>query len=119
MNTTGRSAPPCRFSQRYSLAQVAAFALLCLIALDLTHASCDPLLLPLGGTLVSVPPAGPSDACGDGCVPDCFCCSTTVAAAPVVSIQPFRLACDRPAPPAGRPAAGISSVPDHIPIAAA
>ncbi len=119
MHTTGRSATPCRFRHRYSLAQVAAFALLCLIGLELTHASCDPLLLSLGGSVVSVPPAAPSDACGEGCIPDCFCCSTTVAAAPVVTIQPFLLACDRPAPPAEHPAAGISPVPDHIPIAAA
>jgi len=58
------------------------------------------------------------DACASFCVPDCFCCSSTVPAAQAASIHLPRPVSERPAPSLERPTTGFSPAPEHIPIVA-
>lgn len=66
-----------------------ACVLLALIGADLVgDANCDlPLTLNVeAGTRLqsAVAPDGTNEACFDFCVPDCFCCSRSVAAGPAI-----------------------------------
>ena len=93
-----------------------AVALLGVIALDLVDAQCDPLRLP--GTRVVVDPDddADTDACADLCVPDCFCCSTTVLALAPYALTIAGATPQAPAPPSYRITAGVQRVPDHVPL---
>ena len=103
-------------ARRLRLARGLVLLLLAIIVTDLGDASCDPWgLLPLPSGL-SCPTTGGGDACGEGCVPDCFCCSATFPAAPAIFVP-------APAPvsegldlPVYGLSVGISPVPDHVPI---
>lgn len=97
-------------------ARLAASLLLGMIVMDLPDAWCDPLPIQESRMSASVPAPAGTDACGDVCVPDCFCCSASVPA-----VQPMRP--PRPAVEAGERAAlvasaasGFSPVPEHVPI---
>ena len=69
--------------------RVLAFLLLAVIASDvLVDGDCDPPPLHAGSASVALAPAVPGasgDPCAAFCVPDCFCCSRSVAAAPAVA----------------------------------
>ena len=84
---------------------------------DLPDAWCDPPPLSQDDHSLAIPRPADADACEDVCVPDCFCCATTVPAAQPMSIE-------RPDPPAEKQpssilsiATGFSSLPEHVPIA--
>jgi hypothetical protein len=56
------------------------------------------------------------DICADVCVPDCYCCSRSVAAGPAfLPAEPQRLL-PVDAPPAGHGSVGVRPVVDHPPL---
>src|SRR5207249_2519070 len=69
-----------------ALIKSVAILVLALLALDLGDAWCDPLILPMAGPGITASPAGPAEACAGICVPDCFCCSTSVPAVHVTLV---------------------------------
>ncbi len=69
------------------MARALACLLLAVIAADVAaDATCDELTLgPVPTALVrEAGPDGQGEACRDLCVPDCFCCSRSLAAGPAV-----------------------------------
>ena len=98
------------------LAGVAALLILAVIAVDLGDAGCDPIPVGLGDARVEAAHDEPADDCADLCLPDCFCCATTVAAA-------GRTITLRPQPAPGVPqqdsapaAPGFSPLVEHVPL---
>jgi len=92
------------------------FLLLIILAANAAGASCDCLGLAPSPAGLSRSADGTGDACGDGCVPDCFCCSAILPAVSAVFVP-------APAPVSGGPdlpvydlSSGISPLPDHVPI---
>jgi hypothetical protein len=104
---------------RFRILRGAACLLLSAIALDLlADAGCDAVFAPGSATpSVRAQDQGHQsdrEACSSICVPDCFCCSSSVAAGPVIVLPPpvlvrsfgvparehwpegFRLVVDRP-----------------------
>ena len=112
-----------RHGQRMAL-RAAVCLLLAVIGLDVAaDAACDSISLgaPSASTteVRGVAPSGPNERCADFCVPDCFCCSRSVAAGPAVlppEPQPLTRV-DAPAT-AGR-SDGVRPVVDHPPLARA
>jgi hypothetical protein len=99
-------------------ARLAALALLALIARDLQNSGCDPLDAARPLALAETPrDAAPADACTGGCVPDCFCCSTTLPAAEMPPLLPAIVLAGRVESVSAATALGFSSHPDHVPIA--
>ncbi|MGE0453249.1 MAG: hypothetical protein AB7O37_01285 [Vicinamibacteria bacterium] len=102
-----------------SLLRIAAFLLLAVIAADVVgDASCD---LPgaRSGAATALRPAGADgtpEACVSFCVPDCFCCSRSVAAAAAITPpRPAPLAA-LDAPVAERWPHGVRPAVDHPPL---
>jgi hypothetical protein len=100
------------------LTRAAGVFVLGFVVVDLGDASCCPLAIPGGGPVVSTPRPEVPDACASFCVPDCFCCSSTVPAAQAASIHLPRPVSERPALSLERPTSGFTPVPEHIPLAA-
>ena len=77
--------------------RAAACMLLSVIALDVAaDAACDSIGLgaPSASTTAvrGAAPSGPNERCADFCMPDCFCCSRSVAAGcAVLPPEPQRL----------------------------
>jgi len=100
----------------------AALAVLTGIALDLAaDASCD-TVPSLGASLVTVMDVNDrgrtteTEACADVCVPDCFCCSRSVAADPA-AVPPAPAGLTRLDPlAAGHSRVGHRPVVDHPPL---
>jgi hypothetical protein len=67
-----------------SLVRIVAVLILGLLVLDLGDAWCDPLIAPGAGPLISTTATSSTDPCSGTCVPDCFCCSSSV---PAVSLH--------------------------------
>jgi hypothetical protein len=110
------SGHPLRTGRWRIAARIPAILLLATIVGDLPDAWCDPLPLQEDRPGLSPPEAEAPEACNEVCVPDCFCCSSTVPA-----IRPMQI--ERPAHPVeGRwllvlsVASGFPSLPDHVPI---
>ena len=103
-------------ARRLRLARGLVLLLLAIIVTDLRNASCDPWgLLPLQAGLSCPAPVG-GDACGDGCVPDCFCCSATFSAVSAIFVPAPAPVSEGPDLPVYSLSVGISPVPDHVPI---
>ena len=69
-----------RSERHRPIARLFALVFLIVIGADLADAQCDPV--PSGGGTVTVSASMPgdcSDPCLNQCMPDCFCCSRTVA----------------------------------------
>jgi hypothetical protein len=102
--------------------QAAACLLLAIIAADLVgDTGCDSFGLGAASptTVRAAAKDGANEACADVCVPDCFCCSRSVAAAPLVlPPEPQRLTSVE-APVSERWSEGIRPVVDHPPLARA
>ena len=100
-----------------TIAQVIALLILGVIGSDLGDVACDPLRLGLGDAILSQASAAATDACADQCLPDCFCCAPTVAAAlPEIAGAPAAMRAPGPLLP--EPAATGFSLPiEHIPLA--
>jgi len=99
-------------------ARLAALALLALIAHDLQDSGCDPLDAARPLALAETPrDEAPADACAGGCVPDCFCCSTTLPAVEIRLLLPAVALAGRVESASASPALGFFSQPDHVPIA--
>lgn len=95
-----------------------AVLMLVLLGLDLLDASCDPLMVSPGLPLLTdFQNAGP-DPCGDTCVPDCFCCSSSVPAARLSLAWEPTPGVVMAAPLFTRLSPGFVQPLDHIPIAA-
>jgi hypothetical protein len=94
-----------------------AIFVLALLALDLGDAWCDPLILPMAGSAITTPPAGPAEACAGICVPDCFCCSTIVPAVHVILVWQFAPSIDVPLLRTAQASTGFVHPLDHVPIA--
>jgi hypothetical protein len=99
-----------------------ACLLLAIIVADLAaDTSCD---MPAPATASSSATAlrgvalgGPNERCADFCMPDCFCCSRSVAAdTAVVPPEPQRLT-PVPAPATGDLSEGVRAVPEPPPLA--
>ena len=99
-----------------ALARAAALLVLASIAPDLVQAGCDPLVPGRGAAPVATVPGDVGDdACAEGCVPDCYGCSTTLAAAARVGLHaPFDTAAFRAVEIAGR-SGGSLRLPDPVP----
>lgn len=97
------------------------FALLVLVSIghDLAAACCDPLVLSGTTSVTTQEPGGAADHCKDVCVPDCYCCSVTLAAGERVRFDSPVAVAHRCA--IARPifSAGVVSVPDPVPRATA
>jgi len=100
-----------------TIAQAIALLILGVIGSDLGDVACDPLRLGLGDAILSPASAAATDACADLCLPDCFCCAPTVAAAlPEIAGAPC--ATLAPSPLLAEPATSGFSLPiEHIPLA--
>jgi len=101
---------------RKALVGSVAAALLGVIAFDLVDTQCDPLRLTGGWVVVDTSSDADIDACADVCVPDCFCCSTTVLALAPYALTIAGTTPQAPAPPSYRITAGVRRVPDHVPL---
>jgi len=95
-----------------------ALLVLCILALDLTDAACDPLVLSFGTASLSATQAGDGDPCAGTCVPDCFCCSSSVPAVQLSLAFPWVPSPVTVTPDIPSPSSGFPSFPDHVPIAA-
>ncbi len=92
-----------------------ALILLAVVALDIPDAACDPMRIPGGHSIMSSMPGQEADPCAASCVPDCFCCSSTLPAVPVFAGQPLELFPGVPVIVLSRLTQGIPSVQDHVP----
>lgn len=95
--------------------RIVIVGLLAIIALDMTDASCDPVRIQGDRPVVSAPEEHAGDPCSAQCVPDCFCCSSTLVAVPVFSRGPLDLLPGVPVIVLSRLAQGIPTVQDHVP----
>ncbi len=95
--------------------QSAAILLLALFALDLGDASCDPLRV-AGDLIFDLPVDVTPDACANVCIPDCFCCSTSLTAVPEFILAEPRPSHESAAAQSPEPASGVPHSPDHVPI---
>jgi hypothetical protein len=102
--------------------RAAACLLLSVIALDVAaDAACDSIGLgaPSASTTAvrGLAPSGANEPCADFCIPDCFCCSRSVAAgAAVLPPEPQRLTAV-PAPATDDLSEGVRTVPEPPPLA--
>jgi hypothetical protein len=106
-----------RSRRGFSPSRVVGLALLALIAFDLTDTSCDPLVIPVAAAMRGGSSDLQNDPCGGVCVPDCFCCSTTLAALPAFSLPESAMIAADVTPVFYRVALGVSSVVEHVPKA--
>lgn len=98
------------------LAGVAALLILAVIAIDLGDAGCDPIPVGLGDARLEAAHDEPADDCTDICLPDCFCCATTVAAAGrTITLRPLP-APGAPIQVAALAAPGFSPLVEHVPL---
>ncbi len=99
--------------------RAAACLLLVVIAADVvSDTTCDSTSLGSASatTLRGPTPRGANEPCADFCVPDCFCCSRSIAAGPaVLPPEPERLTLLAP-PAAERWSEGVRPVVDHPPL---
>lgn len=99
--------------------RAAACLLLAVIAADLiADTACDSFDLgAASATTVQARASGEAnEPCADFCVPDCFCCSRSVAATPIVfPTEPRRLTPVQ-APASERWTEGVRPVVDHPPL---
>ena len=93
-----------------------AALLLAIVTAELGDASCDPLPTPSATLTVTGPQQAGAEACRDGCVPDCYCCSLPLPAARTSPLED-------PGPVAGsifihplELREEISTVIDHVPL---
>ena len=112
-----------RTRRGYSMVlRAAACLLLAVIAADLAaDTTCDmpaPAAASSSATaLRGVALGGPNERCADFCMPDCFCCSRSVAAgAAEFPPEPERLT-PVPAPATGDLSEGVWTVPEPPPLA--
>jgi len=109
---------------RFPILRVAACLLLAAIIADITaDTRCDKgssSLIPTAAVRGPVQVQRQTDEpCGPFCVPDCFCCSFSVAAAPaVIPPEPGPLA-PLDAPSVERWSEGVRPIIDHPPLARA
>lgn len=107
-----------RRSNRWALlCRLVACLSLVLIISDLAEGSCDPL--PLGDSTVLFASAGgpgEHDPCADFCVPDCYCCASTSPALPAYSLPENAAFSRGPASGSYRVSAGVSPLPEHVPL---
>jgi hypothetical protein len=100
---------------------VAACLLLSAIAWDvLADAACD-IAPALGPATAAVQAqnqeqSGDAEPCSSVCVPDCFCCSSSVAAGPVIELPPPVLVRTSDSPARERWSEGFRLVVDHPPL---
>ena len=114
-----------RTRRGYSMVlRAAACLLLAVIAADVAaDTTCDmpapAAASPSAAALRGVAPGGPNERCADFCIPDCFCCSRSVAAgAIVIPPEPQRLtAVPAPAPATDDLSEGVRAVPEPPPLA--
>lgn len=95
--------------------KIATLVLLAVIGLEVEGACCDPVGVLVIPQISSASPAPPGDPCSETCVPDCFCCSTTLAPDQVAAAETLRLLPDVLVSPDSRLIPGTSLVPDHVP----
>lgn len=99
------------------VAVATAALLLLIIVVDLGEAYCDPLPTPSGPLTMTGAQEEGSEACRNGCMPDCFCCSRPLPAANAFSFDDPRLIGANIFVDAPRLAADFSDVVDHVPLA--
>jgi len=90
--------------------------LLIIIGANAAGASCDCLALARSPAGLSQPADGTGAACGDGCLPDCFCCSATLPVLSAVFVPAPAPVFEGPALPVYDLSAGVSPIPEHVPI---
>lgn len=95
--------------------RLVALGLLAVIALDIPDAECDPVRIQGDQPGVSASLEHGDDPCSARCVPDCFCCSSTLLAVPVFAKGPLELLPGVPVIVLPRVTQGIPSVQDHVP----
>ena len=112
-----------RTRRGYSMVlRAAACLLLAVIAADVAaDTTCDmpapAAASPSAAALRGVAPGGPNERCADFCIPDCFCCSRSVAAgAAVLPPEPQQLN-PVPAPATDDLSEGVRAVPEPPPLA--
>jgi hypothetical protein len=94
---------------------VVALGLIAIIGFDLSDAGCDPLGIAGGRPIVSPAPERPADPCSESCIPDCFCCSSTILAVPAVLNGPLEALPGVPVTALPRLTPGTPPVQDHVP----
>jgi hypothetical protein len=105
-----------RNDRRRTLSRIVVVLLAGIIVVGLADGSCDPLAAFDGLAIFSAQQPLSSDACAGSCVPDCFCCSTTVPAAAVFSMQEFDLPSEQPVLAVDSTRPGFPPGLDHVPI---
>jgi hypothetical protein len=98
------------------VSRIAAIFLLALISGDLADASCDPIRLPQDAPDHIASAQDLPDPCADCCVPDCFCCATSLPAAESFTLPGAGAVFGRPMEPAETLIPGVSPLVDHIPL---
>jgi hypothetical protein len=95
--------------------RIAALVLLANIAIDVQDAACDPLPNMGDSMLSSRSPGSTADPCSDSCVPDCFCCSNSLAAVPAFGSERPGPIPEVPDSSITGPIQGTPLVQDHVP----
>jgi hypothetical protein len=105
-----------RSDRRRILARIVVVLLAGVIVVGLADGSCDPLAAFDGLAIVSAQQSLSSDACAGSCVPDCFCCSTTVPTTAAFSVREFDPVSEQPVQAADSARPGFPPGLDHVPI---
>ncbi|MGH9461092.1 MAG: hypothetical protein ACRD1X_07725 [Vicinamibacteria bacterium] len=105
-----------RPGSRVALVRSVVILVFALFALDLGDAWCDSLLWSEAGAAITIPQAGQVDPCAGACVPDCFCCSTSVPAVHVTLVWEPAPSTDVPVLRTAQASTGFVHPPDHVPI---
>jgi hypothetical protein len=97
-----------------------ALLLAAVVCADVTlDAACDPIGLP-GPASSAAAFSGDTqtvDACADGCIPDCFCCSRSETAGPALTLPVLTAVAQAPAPSPAFVPAVVRPVPEPPPLA--
>jgi hypothetical protein len=100
--------------------RVVALLLAAVVCADVTlDTACDPIGLPgaASATAAFSADGGPTDACAETCVPDCFCCSRSETAGPGLVLPGLTAMAQAPSPDAASVPAVVRPVPQPPPLA--
>ena len=103
---------------RRSGPRLLALLLAAVVCADLTlDAACDPIGLPGPASVALSADTGSADARSSFCVPDCFCCSSSETAGPVLILPALTALAQVPSPSPAFVPAVVRPVPEPPPLA--
>ena len=100
--------------------RLSALLLAAVVCADMTlDAACDPIDVPGPAAAAAALSADTrsADACTSFCVPDCFCCSRSETAGPVLTLPPLTVLAQAPSPSPTSVPAVVLPVAEPPPLA--